>query len=146
MKIYTGYFSKTKEYLKQNYYPVSIAAFPPKGWAYGSASKVFAPPKELLSAYKNNQLLWHDYDEKYLKNLQKQDRFIPSFFSFYEKLCQEKKYDGIVLLCYEKNPEECHRSLLAEYLNQQYLQSLEEPIKECIPLQKEKEEIDRTEE
>ena len=111
--IYTSYFSNYKQFPAGSVV-VSIAQFAPKGWK-GLELRSLAPPKEKLMMYKN-----HEIDEKvfewwYLIQLNKdvnlRDRVI--------KLLQglEEKYGNVVLCCYEKKGEFCHRQVLREWLD-----------------------------
>lgn len=67
-----------------------------------------APTKELLTAYKDGQIDWVDY-EKVFNGLMA-ERKIENLFTSSIDL------DGICFLCTEKLPNQCHRRLVAEYL------------------------------
>ena len=67
----------------------------------------FAPTKEIMDGYKSKKINWQAYKKQYMeliaarKSLEKLDLNI---------------FDGACLLCSEPTAEQCHRSLLAEYL------------------------------
>ncbi len=68
----------------------------------------FAPTKDILAAYKKNEISWERYEDKFInllaqRNIEKQ--ITPSLL---EKGC---------LLCSEHKPHHCHRRLVVEYLN-----------------------------
>lgn len=121
-EIKTGYFAKTKVYSDNGYKPYSISRITPKGCKCGEI-KDLAPSWELLKGYKNGTITSGDYTSKYWQMLSSKD---------VEILLKEKlitltpKEKGIVLLCYEKNPEDCHRSILASYCNQKFNMKIEE--------------------
>ena len=67
----------------------------------------FAPTKELLDGYRKKEILWPDYEKKYLELL--------SARKVSEKLNLEE-LNMSCLLCSEPKPDHCHRRLLAEYI------------------------------
>ncbi|MBF0471441.1 MAG: DUF488 domain-containing protein [Gammaproteobacteria bacterium] len=68
-----------------------------------------APTKEILNPYKNRQMSWAEYE----------DRFINLMVSrSVEKSVRSELLDGGCLLCSEHQPHHCHRRLVADYLNQ----------------------------
>ena len=70
-----------------------------------------APTRELLADYRSNQLSWAEYAEKYAGLLKERD--------LKSKITLEQ-LDQACLLCSEHLPDQCHRSLLAEYIRQIY--------------------------
>jgi len=69
----------------------------------------FAPTKEILDAYKRNEIDWEEYEVKYVALMKERGdytRFVDRFSS----------YKGIVLLCSEPTADRCHRRLLAELI------------------------------
>ncbi len=73
-----------------------------------------APSKEILSSYKDKKISWQQYEEQFSDLLNKRKT----------KESLDKKYnmnfDGICFLCSEATPEQCHRRLVAEYIQQCY--------------------------
>jgi uncharacterized protein (DUF488 family) len=68
-----------------------------------------APTKELLTKYRDKWLTWPEYEMEYMNLLDSR------------KIAQKINIDALhnnCLLCSEHGPEQCHRRLLAEYLNQ----------------------------
>src|SRR6188768_1433600 len=66
----------------------------------------FAPTKELLSRYRDEEMSWEEYEVEYLNLLDAR------------KIAQKTNVDLLhenCLLCSEHTPEKCHRRLLAEY-------------------------------
>ena len=72
---------------------------------------LFAPTKELLDDYRAKKISWTKYEEIFAKIINVRnlaDRF-KKLYSNSEKVC---------LLCTEPTAEQCHRRLLAEYLQE----------------------------
>jgi uncharacterized protein (DUF488 family) len=68
-----------------------------------------APTKELLSEYRKGGMDWDVYTDRYLGLLRQRKL---------NAKIQHDELDGACLLCSEHLPEQCHRSLLAEYLRE----------------------------
>ena len=73
---------------------------------------IYAPTKEILQAYKKNDITWAEYEVRY-NELIACRRVAYDFKKNYEK------YSNVLLLCSEPTPECCHRRLLAEYLSKE---------------------------
>lgn len=74
---------------------------------------VFAPTKALLDNYRANKTSWKEYEDVFAKIMtdrQIEGRF-KKLYSNYEKIC---------LLCTEPTAEQCHRRLVAEYLQKHF--------------------------
>ena len=67
----------------------------------------FATPKELLDQWHHQEVTWSQYEDIYLAALKERD--ILHKFGI-------KQFDGACFLCTEETPENCHRRLLAEYM------------------------------
>ena len=70
----------------------------------------FAPTKELLAMYRDKRITWHEYEVAYHQLLE--DRKILD-------TTDVSMLDHCVLLCSEHEPDQCHRRLLAEYLQKE---------------------------
>lgn len=66
----------------------------------------FAPTKELLDRYRQKQMTWAEYTVAYLDLLRERDVAAVDTSTLHEA----------VLLCSEHEPDQCHRRLLADYL------------------------------
>lgn len=104
MKIYTGNFANTKKYIAEGILPISIARFN----RYFSGSKIneLAPPPYMINQPEN--IYTPNFKREVLGKL-KPDQI-------YEKLEQLSNGKDIVLLCYEKVGDFCHRHLVADWL------------------------------
>ena len=69
----------------------------------------FAPTKELMSQYRKKMMPWDDYAKAYLDLLASRQ--------IKDTIDIEALHESC-LLCSEHLPEQCHRRLLAEYLQQ----------------------------
>ncbi len=67
----------------------------------------FAPTKELLTSYKKKLTTWDDYEKKYNEILEERKILEDIDYALFDNAC---------LLCSEPTAQNCHRRLLAEYL------------------------------
>ena len=67
----------------------------------------FAPSKELLDLWHKQEVTWKVYEKTYIQLLK--ERNVLRDYGV-------KSFDGSCFLCSEDTPEQCHRRLLAEYL------------------------------
>ncbi len=70
-----------------------------------------APTQAMLDEYKKNHGTWSDYEEKFLHLMAERK---------VEDTVEREVVDGGCLLCSEANPENCHRRLVAEYLQSKW--------------------------
>lgn len=70
-----------------------------------------APTKDILDAYKKNKGDWGEYERKFQQLMEQ--RKIES------RIPKDLVEDGC-LLCSEDKPHQCHRRLVAEYLNRHW--------------------------
>lgn len=76
----------------------------PDSKEFGLEVKELFPDWDKVEAYKNGDITWKEFRKAYIKKLKKLD------VHEYAKLC-----NGHVLLCWEKDPKHCHRSILVEW-------------------------------
>jgi uncharacterized protein YeaO (DUF488 family) len=69
--------------------------------------KELGTPKDLIKKWKGGRMSWPEYATEYRKSLRGKDALL-------RKLADESKKGTITLLCTEKDPASCHRSLLKE--------------------------------
>jgi len=91
---------------------MSISNTEPEGFEVDRKSKTLVPPWEIVDGYKKGRLTWEEYVEAYNKHLSKEwgTTAMPRFL---------EKFNGdrdITLLCWCRNEERCHRSLVADWL------------------------------
>ena len=116
--IYTTYFHKIGK-LPDNCIKLIVTRFPPK-WLdinkYPNTLivKGLSPSKELLLNYKED----NDW-EKFVEGFKYEMKHREGMTEFLEEICKalNKKVD-ICFICYEKDYEHCHRSLLARHFEE----------------------------
>jgi uncharacterized protein YeaO (DUF488 family) len=104
MVIYTSYFAKVKALNKKGIETIGIAVSPPQFY-YGQHYKELAPRFNMLRMSNER------YDVEFKKMLSRLD---PK--TVVEDLKKLSKGKDIALLCFEKDPLECHRSMVATWL------------------------------
>ena len=109
MKIYTSYFANLKK-LPKNLVPISICGKAPD-WYKGLQYKKLAPKYDFFIVWKEN----HDNDY-YIENFNARvlDTLDPK--QVVRELEQLAQSSDIVLICYEKPEDFCHRHLVADWL------------------------------
>lgn len=76
--------------------------------------KYLAPSYDLLKNWKEGKIRWDDYENKYLSQLK-------NLSDQHKELIQTGIIDAvrngsnIILMCWEENPDFCHRCLFAEF-------------------------------
>lgn len=70
-----------------------------------------APTQDMLDEYKKKGGDWDTYEKRFLDLMEKRQ---------IEERVSKEVIDGGCLLCSEDKPHQCHRRLVAEYLNQHW--------------------------
>lgn len=110
MKIYTSYYAKCRK-IPHTIVRISIAGKAPTGYR-GIEYKVLAPKKEFFMKWKEN----HD-NNYYIKCFSEQVLSHLSPVDVYNKLKGLSCGHDIVLICYERSGDFCHRHLVADWLS-----------------------------
>ena len=108
--IYTGYYSKIKEYADAGLRLLSISGTKP-GFAKNCVDvPPLFPDEKILWDHKKGKIDDMEYTSKYLAQLDDIgiDRIIKTIQIF---------GDDVVLLCWESPEKFCHRHILADYIN-----------------------------
>ena len=100
----TSYFGNKQASQDPN--AVSIARWPPRWWGSRRRYIALAPSKDLLNRSKAG-LPWPEYVKEYQRDIL--GKLDPA------KVLADLG-DGAILLCWEKPGEDCHRRLVAEWL------------------------------
>jgi len=69
--------------------------------------KDLGTPRDLIKRYKSGKMSWKEYAAAYRRSLRGKEELLRS-------LAKESKKGTVTLLCTEKDPGSCHRSLLKE--------------------------------
>lgn len=115
-KIYTSYYTKAAKLDEDDFVFVQISLSSPKWFPHNLVKFLsLAPTWDLLNSYKSGEIEFEEqYDKKYYEILNSLDKN-----KIIAKLnwLKEKTNKNVVLLCWEKDRNECHRSLLANWLD-----------------------------
>ena len=111
--IATGYYSKSEQYLKAAYGLIPISLTVPKWFHTGCSFKRLAPTGNILYRYKNKQINENEYIEWYYSDV---------LFDLEPRpLIRQLKYlvrsSKIILLCYEKPFDFCHRYIVSHWFS-----------------------------
>jgi uncharacterized protein YeaO (DUF488 family) len=69
--------------------------------------KELGTPRELIKRYKRGETPWSEFESEYRNSLKGKEDIL-------SKLAKESKKGTITLLCTEKDPSVCHRSILKQ--------------------------------
>lgn len=109
MKIYTTYFARVPK-LPDGIVPIAVCLFPPSGWNKPHCIQL-APQYSVFKRYKGNSdfaEFTRSYVETTLSRLS-----IDYILDYFQRYGDGK---DIAIVCYEKSPFMCHRSIIAEWL------------------------------
>ncbi len=112
--LYTGYYAKLKKYEEAGLVPVAVSGKVPnffKGIEYPE----FAPRWEVFKEWKNERISNEEYSNKYKKYLNTLDKEEIKF-----DLDSPHEAGNLILLCYEKPGDFCHRHVLADWLEENF--------------------------
>lgn len=132
--ICTSYFANIKN-LPENFIPISICAKPPVNYK-GLEYKLLAPSYDILMTYKQDGNI-ENYIKKYKNILSKynQETILKNITQLLPRNLKEKlkednssvissKNVNIVLICFEKPNDFCHRHLIADWFNEYFKEDL----------------------
>lgn len=119
MKIYISYFAKIKN-IPDDIIPIAICVKSPD-WYKGKQFKTLAPTYDILMQYKqfgDTELYTQRFYSEVLNKL--------NALEIYEHLETLSKGKDVVLICYEKSSDFCHRHLVADWLSKELNINVEE--------------------
>ena len=111
--MYTGYFAKLKTYQNAGLIPISICGKAPD-WYNGYQFKTFAPKWSFFNEWKNGEHKGNN--EYYISHFNDEVLSTLNYNSIVDSLKKFGDLDKVILLCYEKPGDFCHRHLVAEWL------------------------------
>ena len=117
MKIYTSYLAKSKKAIDKGLLPIAIVRYLPKNVNILNITTL-APNAGLLHRYKtdNDEVNYTKEFNNYLNSLSPEN--IINQLTF---ISMQNENKDIVLICYEKSTDFCHRHLVANWLNESKL-------------------------
>jgi hypothetical protein len=110
--IYTGYFAKLKTYENAGLIPVSIAGKAPNFYK-GVQYKGLAPRWEMFNDWKKGKIDDMQYTSIFLQHLETLDKEAV-------RRALENFGENVILLCYEKPGDFCHRHIVADWLESNF--------------------------
>lgn len=124
LKIYTSYVNKDTllNFIEQGYLPIFILRKIYNSDIIGKYTdtaihiKNLAPSNSLFQERRDCNLDLETYKKRYAIELSKTVDF-EQLITKLEALAKISNSRGIILMGYDKNPDNCHRSVLAEILN-----------------------------
>ena len=123
MKIYTSYFAKLNKILNAGYFPISIARYTPKNIEICEL-KIFAPSTEILAKIKKGEIDEVEYERMYRKEMERFDFNL--VWEGFEQISEINGKKDLVLLCYEKSGDFCHRHIFASLMAEKTPNKIEE--------------------
>lgn len=85
-------------------------------------ARILGPSKELLHAYKYENMPWERFVEKFKIQFQYNKRAV----ALLDTLAHISLYRDVCLICFEKDPDQCHRSLLQKMMIKRRLEIINE--------------------
>lgn len=123
MKIYTSYFAKLNKILDAGYFPISIARYTPKGLDI-TEIKILAPSEDLLRKIKSGEIDETEYEKIYRKDMERFD--FNRVWETFEQISEINGKRDLVLLCFEKSGDFCHRHIFASLMGEKTNNRIEE--------------------
>lgn len=103
-------------YLRYNACARVDVPFEPVFVMKGRGNQPVEPPEMVLRLFKEKAITWKGYEDAYLASLEMEETTL----MWMQKIAKRAKEHNVVLVCFEKNPEHCHRRLLAEHIAEHY--------------------------
>lgn len=121
IEIYSSYYSRIKSLDTESILLVQVSQTLPE-WFSGeivNVGKLVAPNWSLINRYKGGQISYAEFSEQYRHQL---DSTVDKKKILNEilLLAEERNCQYVVLLCWEKDMEECHRKVLGEWLTDEF--------------------------
>lgn len=110
--IYTGYYAKLNSYKNLGLEPIAISGKRPDFYE-GLYYPDFAPRYWMYQKWKNKEITNEGYAQEYKAYLDTLDK--EEIMKDFEPYMNDPK-KHVILLCYEKPHDFCHRHVLAEWL------------------------------
>jgi uncharacterized protein YeaO (DUF488 family) len=118
VKILTGYFAYNTRHINSDMVPVSISLGTPRWFKGTHEMKSLAPSREILAiTKKGGEDATGAYTEAFRNYLGALNREV--IVQKIAKISQENGGAPVVLCCYEKLEDFCHRHIVADWLNEE---------------------------
>ncbi|MDF2841592.1 MAG: hypothetical protein K0R00_18 [Herbinix sp.] len=127
--VYTTYFGRLKK-IPVLSRKIIVARYVPPQFNLKAAANTYhypqlSPSTSLLKSYKDGLCDWDTFAEEYRQEMENRPDLIKCIDAM-AKYIKEHGDEDIFLVCYEKDPNSCHRYLLALHLKEKYQIDCEE--------------------
>lgn len=112
--IYTSYFANWRNF-PEGSLKIGVTRFPPAYWKDEINIENLAPSVETLRQYQNKFLDEYIFKQLYVRELEDRGLQADGVRRILNDLAKDR---DIVLCCYEKPEDFCHRHILAEWLGE----------------------------
>ena len=114
MRVYTSYYAKMSRDLHEMV-PVTISTSVPSWFPWITEDlRILVPGWDLVMGIKEGRITQEQYTERYLSKLAGINK--EEVWKGLNKISAQNGNRDIVLLCYEKRGDFCHRHLVADWL------------------------------
>ena len=113
-KIYTSYFANWRNF-PEGSLKIGITRFAPSYWQHEINIEKLAPSESLLRSYQNKQIDKYMFAIEYRHQLRERGLTPEGVRTILDGVANGR---DIVLCCYEKPEDFCHRHVLAEWLGE----------------------------
>lgn len=125
--MYTGYYARHKHYLANELIPISISAYPPRWISDMKNYSLLSPGGFSVEQYKAGIATREESIKRFKEYLSKLDKelVLRDLYLLAHDLPNDTKlhklensdFKDIILCCYEKPLDYCHRHIVAEWLS-----------------------------
>lgn len=112
MAVYTSYFGAARKFPKDKFIKTAVCYLVPRGIGIWNS---VVPPAELVFGLKRGEITKEYYEDQYYKMLLDRKEQIANNIPYLKNGERD-----VVLLCYEKPNDWCHRHILARFLNTEF--------------------------
>ncbi len=112
MAVYTSYFGMARRFPKEKFIKTAVCYSVPRGIGIWNS---VVPDPDLVFGMKRGEITKEYYEQKYYEMLLSRKEQIENNIPYLKN--GEK---DVVLLCYEKPDDWCHRHILARFLNEHF--------------------------
>jgi uncharacterized protein YeaO (DUF488 family) len=113
MTVYTSYFARAKNFSNEDFIKIAICFKPVRGFGIWFS---VVPPAEEVFALKRGEITEDYFRLRYIQHLNERKDQIAENTHF----LKNPDNKDVILLCYEKPQDFCHRHILADWLNENF--------------------------
>ena len=117
---YFAKFSRLTDNEKEKYFPIVISTTVPYWYKDYEEHHKWISPKNILPRYKRGEINKEQYTEEYLEFLKQLEKECNIDIYEWYLTIERRENKEVVLLCYEKGEDFCHRHILSKYLENKH--------------------------